>query len=315
MANESAEATTCSSKPHSRFRQLEASSARRRHLFTIAQAAAAEIPASTIRSRVAAGRVHRVFTGVYSFSPPPYERDRLWLAAVLACGSGSLLSDLPAACLLGCAASALTPHVSVPGERGRELDGIVLHQRRIAEGDRFVRLGIPCTSPARTIVDLATSLPIDALEQILVKADSLRILNRRRLDELVAGRRGRRGSAKLRSLLAGDPIRVRSEAELDFLRLCRRAGIDLPQVNVRVTVGSKTFEVDFCWPDRRIVIEVDGYAFHGGRSRANADRDRDQLLAIAGWLVHRFTADQIRDDPDEVIRRLRVLLSRERWGG
>jgi very-short-patch-repair endonuclease len=115
----------------------------------------------------------------------------------------------------------------------------------------------------------------------------------------------------LRSLLAADPIHVRSDIEHAFVRLCRQAQLAAPQVNAEVSVEGRVFEVDCCWRDRRIVIEVDGYAFHGGRSRANTDRDRDQLLAIAGWTVIRFTADQIRDDPDEVVRRLRLLLGRE----
>jgi very-short-patch-repair endonuclease len=252
-----------------------------------------------------------VFVGVYSLAPPPFDRHQVWHAAVLACGQGALLSDLPAAALLGMTQlPARTPHVTVAGARGRTRDGIVIHRRAVAPCDRLIRHGIPCTSPARTVFDLAASMPEPELEAILVQADSLRILNRRRLDELAAENRGHRGAPKLRSLLAPDPIRIRSEVELDFSWLCRRAGIEAPQVNRRISVESRSIEVDFCWPGRKTIVEVDGYAFHGGRSRANSDRDRDQLLAIAGWRVIRFTADQIRGDPDEVVRRLRRLVGR-----
>ena len=81
-----------------------------------------------------------------------------------------------------------------------------------------------------------------------------------------------------------------------------------------VAVAAGSIEVDFCWPALRVVIEVDGYAFHGGRQRANADRDRDQRLALAGWRVHRFTADQVRDHPETTIRRLAALLAAARAG-
>jgi very-short-patch-repair endonuclease len=307
MADEWAKTTKSSSKSPSRFQRLEAASARRRHLFTVEQATAAGIPASSLRSRAAAGRIHRVFRGVYCFVPPPYEPQRLWLAAVLACGPEALLSDLPAAALCGLFRSLPRLHVTVPADGPHRLGGIVIHRRSIARCDRLIRHGIPCTSAARTIFDLAASMPESELEPILVQADSLRILNRRRLDELVAENPGHRGVPKLRPLLASDPIRVRSEVELDFTRLCRRAEIDAPQVNQRITVAGRSIEVDFSWPERKIVVEVDGYAFHGGRSRANADCDRDQQLAITGWRVIRFTADQIRDDPDEIVRRLRLL--------
>jgi very-short-patch-repair endonuclease len=198
--------------------------------------------------------------------------------------------------------------VNVPADGPHRVDGIVIHRRSITRRDRLIRHGIPCTSPTRTIFDLAASMPESELEPILVQADSLRILNGRRLDELVAENPGHRGVPKLRSLLTPDPIRVRSEVELDFNRLCCRAGIDVPQVNQRITVEGRSIEVDFCWPKRKVVVEVDGYAFHGGRTRANADCDRDQLLAIAGWHVIRFTADQVRDDPNEIVRRLRLLV-------
>jgi len=149
---------------------------------------------------------------------------------------------------------------------------------------------------------------------MLITADSLRILNRRRLEELVDEHPGARGVRVLRNLLAADPARVRSQVEADVLCLCRAQGLSEPLVNHRIDVGDGTFEVDFCWPVVRVVVEVDGYAFHGGRRRANADRDRDQRLALVGWQVHRFTADQIRRDPAETIRRLAALLAGARAG-
>lgn len=145
---------------------------------------------------------------------------------------------------------------------------------------------------------------------MVIAADSLRILNRRRLEELVEEHRGRRGIAKLRNAIAPDPVHVRSEVEAEVLQLCRLHRLPEPLVNHRLQLVEGFIEVDFCWPELGLIVEIDGYAFHGGRRRANADRDRDQRLAMAGWSVHRFTADQVRLDPEETIRRLVVLLSR-----
>lgn len=309
MGGDRAETRGYKAKSPNRFADLELLAARQRQLVTVEQARRAGVPAASLRSRAAAGRLHRIHRGVYSFAPPPFGRRQLWLAAVLACGPGALLSDLPAAALFAIAEpSGSRPHVTVPADRGRRRPGISAHRRVVEPADRFVRDGIPCTSQARTIVDLASSLPAAALERILIRADSLRILNRRRLDELCRKRAGRPGMAVLGALLAPEPARVRSEAEARFLTLCRRAGIAAPAVNRRIEAAGRTFEADFAWPARRIVVEIDGYGFHGGRSRANGDRDREQLLAIAGWRVHRFTADQVRGCPGETVRRLRLLL-------
>jgi hypothetical protein len=138
---------------------------------------------------------------------------------------------------------------------------------------------------------------------VLIAADSRRILNRRRLQELIDGSPGRRGIRTLRSLFAAGPVRVRSDLETDVLLLCRRAGLPEPVVNGTVA----GLEVDLHWPALRLVVEVDGWRFHGGRERANADRDRDQRLALTGWRVVRFTRDQLAAGPAECARRLAAL--------
>lgn len=112
----------------------------------------------------------------------------------------------------------------------------------------------------------------------------------------------------LRSLLAADPVRVRSDAEPEMLFACRLAGLPDPVVNGRV--GG--IEVDLHWPELRLVVEVDGWALHGGRERMNRDRDRDQRLLLAGWRVIRFTRDQLASDPAEYARRLAALSGRPR---
>jgi len=289
--------------------------ARQRHLVTLEQFLGCGFTPSGVRRRVQSQRLFRVHSGVFSLVPPPLDQRQCWLAAVLACGPGALLSDMPAAMLLGMAPEAsITPQVSVPGDRGRSREGIVVHRRTIAIPDRSAKSGIPCTSAARALLDVAATSPVAELERMLIRADSLRILNRRHLDELIAENSGRRGIGQLRSLVAPDPTQVRSDVEAAVLQLCRSHGLPEPLVNHRIEVAGRTIEVDFCWPELGIVIEIDGYAFHGGRQRANSDRDRDQRLSLAGWTVHRFTADQVRLDPEGAIRRLAALLAIRRTG-
>ena len=187
-----------------------------------------------------------------------------------------------------------------PTGNGRRRRLLVIHRSIVPPRDTAGRDGVLCTSAARTVFDLAVLARPEEVERVMIAADSLRILNRPRLQELIDGSPGRRGVRTLRDLLSADAIRVRSEAEIEMLSVCRLAGVPEPIVN-GVVAG---IEVDLNWPDLRLVAEVDGWRFHGGRERANADRDRDQRLLVAGWQVVRFTRDQIAADPAGSAHRL-----------
>jgi very-short-patch-repair endonuclease len=102
-----------------------------------------------------------------------------------------------------------------------------------------------------------------------------------------------------------EPDLTRSELERRFLRLCRRHGLPKPEVNVRV--GS--FEIDFLWRDRSVVVETDGYRFHRGRVAFESDRARDAELKLLGYDVLRFTHRQVAWEASLVARTLRTLLS------
>lgn len=269
-----------------------------------------------VQHRIEAGRLFTVFAGVYSLSPPPFPAEQRLLAATLACGPGTVVSDGAAGWLHGFRPSPSGPiDVISPTGSGRSRRGIQVHRRDLDPLDATRRRGLPCTSPTRTIIDLAASVSLAELEQILLLADSRGLIDGRRLRTLVRERRGRPGAPRLRTVLGfGEPF-VRSPIEVLYRQICRRIGVEEPLVNQPVVVGDRTFEVDFHWPRLRLIVEVDGYAFHGGRSRANADSDRDQRLAIAGWNVHRFTRDQVVGDPGEVERRTVALIRRAELGG
>lgn len=173
--------------------------------------------------------------------------------------------------------------------------------------DEVTRLRqIPVTTPARTLLDLATVLPSRELEQAIAKAERMHAGTQRRLLALLARYPSRAGTPKLRELLDGsrNPALTRSEAEERFLELVRRAGLPAPDTNVHV----HGYELDFLWREERLAVEVDGFAFHSDRSAFEADRRRDADLAASGIQVIRVTWRQIRDEPEATLARLAIAL-------
>jgi hypothetical protein len=172
--------------------------------------------------------------------------------------------------------------------------------------------GVPCTSVARTLLDLSEVVDRRGLERALDQAEVLRILDVAAVRDLLARSLGRHGSAALRAALAVhdlSPTLTRSELEERFLGICRGARVVEPEVNAWVEAPGGALEADFVWRVKRLVVETDGHRTHGTRSAFERDRRRDQRLALAGWCVVRFTWRQIGNNPDEVASIVRGLLS------
>jgi very-short-patch-repair endonuclease len=182
-------------------------------------------------------------------------------------------------------------HVTVPGSAGkRKRDGIVLHRSSTLAARDCTRLdGIPVTRPARTLSDLRPLLSPAEFGRALREAGFLRL-------PLDPGNSPDDG----KSASSGD----RSELESLFLALCRRHRLPKPAVNAPLD----RFVVDFLWPDVRLVIEVDGWMSHGGRSAFEEDRARDARLALLGYEVVRFTWRQLTRDPRGVATTIRAIL-------
>jgi very-short-patch-repair endonuclease len=201
-------------------------------------------------------------------------------------------------------------HVTVIGRGGRrERPGLVIHRCRLTDDEIVRRDGLVLTSPERTLLDLAGTLSVTALEQCLVRAVALRRFDRRALDGLIERSPHRAGVPSLRQLLTewdGRSAPARSALEEQFLDLCRRAGLPHPEVNTRI----EGFEVDFAWPAQRLIVEVDGYAFHGGPAAFERDRARDAALLLAGWRVLRFTWRQVTREPERVAAVVRRSMAR-----
>jgi hypothetical protein len=242
-----------------------------------------------VRRRVEVGRLHRLHRGVYAVGHtivPPKGR---WLAAVLACGPSAVLSHRSAAALWGIRPTAAARiDVTVPHTSGfRSSAAIVVHRSR-RPVDTTKRDGIPVTTAGQTLADLATALPRRQLEKAAETAEALR------LHVVVDDRHP--GARRLAEASEHDLTHTtRSPLEDEFLELCDAHGIPRPLVNHRV----EGFEVDFCWPDERLIVETDG-GRHRTRAAFERDRARDALLTARGWRVMRYTTKQVRRGPERV---------------
>ena len=250
--------------------------------------------------RTKIGRLHRIHAGVYAVGHPLLLRYSRYMAAVLACDR-AVLSHRSAAALLGLRhAPAGDVEVTVLRARSRRTRGIRVHATRSFQpSDITTEENIRCTSPARTLVDLAAVLNRRQLRRALERSIELRILDGRAIDAALDRASGRRGVGVLRELIAGlqaEPAPVRNELERRFLELVRAESLPIPVVNARVC----GYEVDFHWPARRLIVETDGRETHDTPHQFEEDRRRDLELTMAGWHVVRVGWRQVVYDPSRV---------------
>ena len=181
----------------------------------------------------------------------------------------------------------------------------------MAAGDRVVKERIPVTSVARTLLDLATVMNHRRLSRTFEEADRLGILRIQELEGLCDRNTGRKGTRMLRSLIidAHRPTQTRSPLEQSFAALCHRHGLPQPVHNVRV-LGR---EVDVLWPRQRLIVELDGFAFHRHRAAFERDRRRDAALQAAGYRIIRLTHRRLEQEPTTVVVELHRLLRQLRF--
>lgn len=276
------------------------------------QLLAAGVSAKAIEVRVGRGSLLSLHRGVYAVGHRRLRREGYWLAAVLAVGQGAVLSHRQAAALHGFRpANGSTIDVSTKRDRGG-LAGIQIHRTRVLGTEEITEIdGIPVTTVSRTFVDLAGLIPRDHLAKALREADRMQLLDVRGIERALARvlRRTGVGHQRMREALAEyAPLaqhRTRSALEDDFLRLVHRAGLPLPQTNVLL----HGFEVDALWRARRLVVELDGRAFHRDRHAFQRDRERDRALALSGHTVLRYTYEDVVKRGARVVAELRAALA------
>jgi very-short-patch-repair endonuclease len=232
------------------------------------------------------------------------------MAAVLACGPNAALSHAAAAAHLAIRPSSATLlDVTSPTGAGRGIAGIRAHRSRLAPEDIALVEGIPTTTCARTLLDLAEVVNRDALAKAIDKAEINEAFDLVELNDTMARNPGRRGLLPLRALLSSLDLSsklTRSDFERRLLSLIRDAGIPQPEVNATLTLEGQTLEVDFLWRRERLVLEADGWQTHRTRRAFVSDRARDRLLLRAHYRTARVTWT---DSASEVIATIRAALA------
>jgi very-short-patch-repair endonuclease len=258
-----------------------------------------------IAHRLSTGALCRVLLGVFSLGHEPLAPLALETAVVLWIGRDCVISHTSAASIWGLVPGSDTVDVTVLGRDVRARPGV--RTRRVRDLDpRDVRLRerLPVTSPARTLIDLAATVPASARERALAEAQVQRLIRAEASDLAAAMSRvpGRAGLASLRRVLEaeGRSGATRSDAERRLRKLL--ADVQLPRPETNIELGG--YEVDFLWRPKRLVIEVDGHQFHGHRRAFERDRKRDQALVASGYRVIRVTWRQLVDEPLALVARI-----------
>lgn len=273
---------------------------------TRAQLLSVGISAGEISRRLEAGALLREHWGVYRVGHRAPSLEARYLAAVLACGEGALLSGRAAAHLLG-ALFGPAPPAEVTAPRERRVEGVVVRRRRREPGDGILWRGIPTTSVARTLVDLAAVLNTDDLARACHEAGIRHRTTPADVEAVLARRPNSPGAAKLRRILRGDVRVTLSKLEARFLTRLREAGLVLPQTN-RLAGGRR---VDCRWPEQRLTVELDGYRYHQSRRAWEQDRHREREARARGDEFRRYTYGDVVERPELMLAELGKLLPPE----
>jgi len=271
-----------------------------------AQLLALGLSASGIGRRLTSGRLHRIHRGVYAVGHRRIRRKGWWMAATLT--TGGVLSHRSASALWGLTDPIEREEVTVPTTAGRRRrKGLTTHRTSsLPSAEVTTQDGIPVTTVPRTFIDLAEVVSRRKLERTLDEAEYLRLFDEGTFRAAIAAHPGRTGAKRLALALdehTAGTTRTNEGLEERFFLLCRRAG--LPDPLVKPKIGP--YELDFLWPNARLVVETDDRT-HERNSTRKSDHDRDEYLRGRGYEVRRFTWTQVTYEPDEVVNRLKALL-------
>jgi len=269
---------------------------------------------SSIANAAHGRRLSRIHRGVYSFGPASADPRARLLAAALAAGPASALSHRSAGSHQDLIAPWSGPvAVTAPTPGGRSRPGVRIHRRRLQPVELTIVDAVPCTSPARTILDLC-EISTQLGERAIRSAGAKGLLRAAELDRVLAINHGKRGSARMRMLLDERrplPVFTRSELERLFYELCERARLPLPDMNVEVWAGGTNYECDCVWPRERLIVECDS-RWHDNPVTARRDAERDEALTLAGWRVHRIRWALLTASPGRVAATIERLIADQR---
>jgi very-short-patch-repair endonuclease len=285
-----------------------AATAERQHgVISHPQLVALGLSREAIQRRVRAGRLHRIHQGVYAVGHRRLTQRGRWSAAVLAGGAGAVLSHGSAAALWQLLPARGEIHVTVRRTL-RKRDMIRFHSQSLQFDEVTTHDGLAATTVARTLLDIAGTDP-NQFERAYNEAEYRRLADPVGLAKLVSRYPARAGTPLIQSTVPRG--RTRFELESRFLALVEEQGLLTPEFNAAVELEpGRWIEADCLWRDARLIVELDGRAAHETTSRFDSDRERDRLLALAGYRVVRVTWRHLNTDGGRLAGDLRTLMRR-----
>lgn len=282
---------------------------RQHDVFTHRQLRAIGWTGDAIKSRARSGRIIRVHVGVYA-STRRLTRHGRWLAAVLAAGEGAVLCGLSAGALHGLVrGDGADVHVAVEGSAGRKRrEGFRFRRTVLHPWERTTEDGIPTVTPARALLELSAGATPQRIARLIKRSHRLRIYDDREVRAVLDAHPRLPGAARLTRVLQSyrEPPATKNELEEAMYAICD--AIDRPRPLVNTIVEG--YEVDFSWPQWRLIVETDGRDTHLTPDAFEDDRARDAFHTSLGYRVVRFTYRQVMYEPGRVTAVLRKVLAR-----
>lgn len=288
-------------------RKIAEQAGRSHGVITRAELLRAGVTPEQIRTRLAKGALISIHRGVFRVGHTAPSLEARYLAAVKACGPGSLIAGCAAAHLLHLARRAPSlPEVLTTHHR-RPTGVVVTRSRKIDRRDATRWRGVPVTTVPRTIVDLAAILDPPDLARAFHEAAVKHRVKPEAVEAILARRHNWPGAGDLRRVLGGDePVNL-SKLESSFIAVLRRARLPLPKTNV----PAGAHRVDCHWPAYRLTVELDSYRYHDTRHAWEQDREREREARERGDEFRRYTWHDVVERPEPMLADLRALLTRQ----
>jgi hypothetical protein len=265
-----------------------------------------------VKTRLGHGGLHRLHRGVFAYGHRSITLESRWMAAVLAFGPRAVLSHRSAGQLWGLVPrSSIAPEVTRPG-RARSRPRLVVHEGSLPPDEVGRFRGIPVTSVARTMLDLAGMLEEREVERAWNEMEVRDYRVRLSVPDLIERYPGRKGTVLLARLASHQTLPLgitRNDLEEAFLSLVDRFALPRPRMNAHLALRDRFYEIDCLWEDRRVAVELDGGAVHRTRRAFEKDRERDRILTAEGYTTSRLTWRHIHDTPSEVASDLHRILT------
>jgi very-short-patch-repair endonuclease len=290
--------------------EIRALAGRQHGVFSRAQVVGLGLSVGQLDHWLRTARIESVHRGVYAWSRQLLSFEGRCMAAVLAVGGDAVVSHRSAAALWRIRSERGGPVHVTTSRKIQSREGITVHTLPLEQDERMVIHGVPLTSPARTLFDMAAILKPQALTRAIREADFLRLSGGPPLAALSDRYPGRTGAPAVRVAFDRGPgPPTRSELEELFVTLVESERLPRPEVNAVFHLGDRQIEPDCLWRAERLIAELDSHQAHGTRHSFEDDRERDRLLQTAGWRVVRITWRQLRDEPAAIAADLRRLLA------